>query len=192
MTTFFCPRRGPGSPFDPQSEGTDWWVERADPYDIAPTCSYCGSVSPEVLFAAIEAGHELGPTDKGYKLYLELPNDMPGAKRVNGSSSGGDQSRPPLWGTNNGGYWVRRQDMNVGERELAIACGMHRAEDDGRDGWINFGPAGPIKHGKFYFQHFSADDRARFLDLHNEQKIALGYPGYLYAKPYFAREVSGG
>lgn len=35
------------------------------------TCSFCGSMSPEKLFAAIEAGKEITPTDKSYKIYVD-------------------------------------------------------------------------------------------------------------------------
>jgi hypothetical protein len=35
------------------------------------TCSYCGSLSPEVFMARLDAGDvELGPTDKNYKVYV--------------------------------------------------------------------------------------------------------------------------
>lgn len=34
------------------------------------TCSYCGSMHPDDLFTEIENGHELGPTDKNYKVYV--------------------------------------------------------------------------------------------------------------------------
>lgn len=34
------------------------------------TCSFCGSISPDDLFAAIEAGEEITPTDKPYKIYV--------------------------------------------------------------------------------------------------------------------------
>jgi hypothetical protein len=37
------------------------------------TCSYCGSLSPEEFFKAVEAGAKLTPTDKNYKAYLEVP-----------------------------------------------------------------------------------------------------------------------
>lgn len=77
------------------------------------TCSYCGSIHPDELFEAIDAGVEIGPTDKTYKIYLE---------------------------------------------------GSYR---------------------KFYFQHFSQGEKQRFIDLLNEKKIILGYPGYFYVKPYF-------
>lgn len=34
------------------------------------TCSYCGSMKPEALFAAITEGKEITPTDKNYKIYV--------------------------------------------------------------------------------------------------------------------------
>ena len=34
------------------------------------TCSYCGCWHPDKFFEAIEAGAELGPTDKDYKVYV--------------------------------------------------------------------------------------------------------------------------
>ena len=60
-----CPRRvqefGDTSRFKvPQ---TDEWREDR-------TCSWCGSMSPELLFEFIEAGFEIGPTDKNYKIYI--------------------------------------------------------------------------------------------------------------------------
>lgn len=66
--TFFCPRSlenggGPNSPFKPPMNGEAHWREDG-------TCSYCGSLSPEQLFAAIDAGHEITPTDKSYKIYV--------------------------------------------------------------------------------------------------------------------------
>lgn len=41
----------------------DHWMEDK-------TCSYCGSMSPEALFKAVESGEKLGPTDKDYKVYV--------------------------------------------------------------------------------------------------------------------------
>lgn len=41
----------------------DYWRENN-------TCSYCGGMSPEALFANIEAGVEAVPTDKNYKIYV--------------------------------------------------------------------------------------------------------------------------
>lgn len=55
-----CPRRVEGPFLQPEFD-----VWRPD-----GTCSWCGSLSPDALFTAIEAGEELGPTDKSYKVYV--------------------------------------------------------------------------------------------------------------------------
>lgn len=34
------------------------------------TCSYCGSMHPDDVFKAFEAGETLIPTDKSYKIYV--------------------------------------------------------------------------------------------------------------------------
>jgi len=34
------------------------------------TCSYCGSLSPEAFFHAIDTGARIIPTDKNYKVYV--------------------------------------------------------------------------------------------------------------------------
>lgn len=67
--TFFCPRGpGEGSPFKHPFDGRAHW--RGD-----DTCSYCGSLNPDVFMAHLEAGDiELGPTDKSYKVYVESKN----------------------------------------------------------------------------------------------------------------------
>ena len=44
---------------------------------------------------------------------------------------------------------------------------------------------------KFYYQHLSAEDQQRFVDLYNARKIRFGYPGYLYTRPYFLRFTGG-
>ena len=37
------------------------------------TCSFCGSLVPEAFWDLVEAGAELGPTDKNYKVYVNPP-----------------------------------------------------------------------------------------------------------------------
>jgi hypothetical protein len=101
--TFSCPRRA-----ETGFAGEDSF--RAD-----GTCSYCGSMSPDKLFEAIEAGAEIGPTDKNYKVYVE--------------------------------------------------------SDEG--------------HGKAYFQHLGEDEKRRFIDLLNANKIRIGYPHHFYVRPFF-------
>jgi hypothetical protein len=63
-TSQTCPRRM--AEFGPwkSEEGIDSW--RND-----NTCSFCGSLKPEIVLEAIEAGKEVTPTDKSYKLYVD-------------------------------------------------------------------------------------------------------------------------
>lgn len=60
-----CPRRVEGASIFNYPE-TDTW--RPD-----GTCSYCGSISAERFFQAVEDGVEISPTDKSYKAYVKLP-----------------------------------------------------------------------------------------------------------------------
>ena len=59
---FWCPRQAESRLTTPGSKGAFWKTDG--------TCSYCGSLSPDQFFAAIEAGAEVGPTDKNYKAYV--------------------------------------------------------------------------------------------------------------------------
>lgn len=156
--------------------------ERNDPYHISPTCSYCGSISQEAFLAAVEAGLEVTPTDKNYKMYVEIPNDTPDALRVVGGSNSKEN---PNFGT----YCKLESDLTKEEFELAKSCGwmVEKRKDEGRDktNWICFGPAGAKRHGKFYFYHLDEEGKKRFIELYNNRTMNVGYPGHLYTKPYF-------
>ena len=41
--------------------------------------------------------------------------------------------------------------------------------------------------GKFYFQHFDDEQRKRFIELWNQHRIVIGYPGFFYAMPFFVQ-----
>jgi hypothetical protein len=45
---------------------------------------------------------------------------------------------------------------------------------------------------KFYFQHLSPEQRVRFVELLNEGKVKVGYPGYFYNLPFFCVPVPVG
>jgi hypothetical protein len=42
-----------------------------------------------------------------------------------------------------------------------------------------------MQQTKFYFQHFSEEQKMRFIELLNERKLTLGYPGRFYVLPFF-------
>ena len=58
-----CPRRleefGPWE----HEEGLDHWRDDH-------TCSFCGSLDSDLVMERIEAGEEITPTDKDYKIYI--------------------------------------------------------------------------------------------------------------------------
>ena len=71
-TPLVCPRREeiPPGPFK-ILEGEDSWRE-------GRTCSFCGSLDPDLVLARIKAGTvKLIPTDKSYKLYLQNEGGEP-------------------------------------------------------------------------------------------------------------------
>lgn len=74
----WCPRRDDNhmlhSPLLVGRE-EDAWMPDED--SRLTTCSYCGSLSEDELFHAIDTGVKLGPTDKTYKVYLDIPNPEP-------------------------------------------------------------------------------------------------------------------
>ena len=57
-----CPRQRYAT-LQSQRDHQSRWLEDG-------TCSYCGSLHPDELFRCIEAGAEITPTDKNYKIYV--------------------------------------------------------------------------------------------------------------------------
>jgi len=157
--TFECPRRAeiPRVTQLRVAPPPDHW--RAD-----GTCSWCHSISPAKFFEAIEAGCEIGPTDKNYKAYVRLPNPDVGKTIETGSESG------PAF------------DID-GIPTRADLTDQEKAE--GRYRRTFHGPAASHIRAKFYFQHLSKADRDRFIELHNAGKMTFAFPGHFYARPFF-------
>lgn len=64
-TTFKCPRRSEWFGGVPSN------YPQSDTYRSDDTCSYCGSLNPDVFMARLESGDvDLGSTDKNYKAYV--------------------------------------------------------------------------------------------------------------------------
>ena len=43
-------------------------------------------------------------------------------------------------------------------------------------------------YSKFYFQHLSVEQKKRFVELFNEKKLILRYPGHFYVLPFFMKK----
>jgi hypothetical protein len=125
--------------------------------DSDHTCSYCGSLDPEVLLKRIEAGDAMViPTDKTYKIYLR--ND------------GGEdflQTYRDCYANDGLGYSVAREPRCTGPKDCTH--------------WVTR----TTSQTKFYFQHLSSEQQLKFIELLNARRIKFSEPGYFYTKPYF-------
>lgn len=133
-----------------------------DAYRDDNTCSYCGSFNPEALMERIEAGTvELGPTDKNYKVYVKNNGGEPFKQTYR-------QCPPP-------------ERKVVDGKEIIERC----AGPDTCTHWVTR----ERDETKFYFQHFTEEQARKFIDLLNEKKLHIGYPGHFYIRPFFIKSV---
>lgn len=75
-TTHTCPRRmadmGPWQ----REPGLDTWETGHGLVGVQgeqPSCSFCGSLNPDVFMQWLRDGAQLGTTDKSYKAYIDCP-----------------------------------------------------------------------------------------------------------------------
>lgn len=178
-----CPRR----PYDPngvyQLPDEDTWRDDG-------TCSYCGSLNPDTLMARAESGEfELGPTDKGYKVYVKV---LSGPKlkqtwRDCPRDDMSDRSALKLL-IEKGRLVVGKKDADsIAELQAALARMPCVMGPDECTHWTTR----EVDHGKFYFMHLSEEQMRRFVDLYNAKTMKIGYPGHFYALPYFMKAAQG-
>lgn len=158
-----CPRRMQEvGPWD-REELLDTWEVR----DGYAHCSFCGSLHPATALELLEAGARAGPTDKSYKLYIDVVNPVAGQRVEVGRSSGPTRDRAT------GTFNVENPtitEVQTGRYDRAI-----------------MGEAPAFLQQKLYFQHFDAEQQQKFIDLVNSRRINFGLPGHLYTMPFFCR-----
>lgn len=159
-----CPQQGE-NPRAVEMFGTSKWLDDR-------TCSYCGSMHPDDLFAAIEAGSVITPTDKSYKIYVDLPHP--------------DAGKPCVLSSANferiGDGWVKVTPENINSLPLDDYQRTHFG--DGKH-WVQVTTRSDRHRAKFYFEHLTREEQQRFIDLLNAKKVALAVPGYFYVRPFF-------
>lgn len=155
-----CPRRAE-APFTREHlEGLDGFDTRhglSGQEAIGLSCTYCGSLHPDRFMELLEQGWILSPTDKTYKAYL--------------SEGRGEEDI------------ARRKEAWLAENQGVVAASQLEERWAAQEPMIREGG----RQAKFYYQHLSADQRARFIELHNARQIKIGYPGRLYVTPFFCR-----
>lgn len=157
---FQCPRRGEGGPTS--YTGVDHWDSREG------DCSYCGSMHPDSFMELLRSGAQITPTDKNYKAYVSVPTENPGEPCRIGSECGPSVTRDGRWS---------RDDLTDEEKAA------------GRYDRPIMGKVPEAREHKFYYQHLSEDQCREFIQLYNDKKMNIGYPGYFYSMPFFCTGV---
>lgn len=123
----------------------------------------------------VREGWIVGPTDKAYKAYLGRP--------VTADELAAKKAR-----------WIETDSLAQAIRDLGMRDGKtpEQIEDDLGHHWVEVEE--PLRssggqEAKFYYQHLSDAQRAEFIDLVNDGRMKIGYPGHFYRLPFFCRAV---
>ena len=52
------------------------------------------------------------------------------------------------------------------------------------------GPMFRSGRGKFYFYHLNEAEQRRFVEMMNEGRPTMGYPGHFYVLPFFCKQAA--
>lgn len=119
-------------------------------------CDYCGSIDGDHFMARLEAGDvTLDPTDKNYKVYVKGDPGTAKFRMAYRTDKRLDQLKPG--------------DVVPDPNDQSLWTWAVREDQE----------------GKFYFQHLTEAQMKRFVELLNEGKLRLGYPGRFYCRPFF-------
>lgn len=124
------------------------------------TCRYCGSLNPDTFMARLEAGD------------VELdPTDK----------------SYKIYVRNRGGAPFKQTFRDCYEQPWTGKVKEPKCTGpDDCTHWVTR----DTNDTKFYFQHLSADQQRRFIELHNEKRLHIGYPGHFYSRPFFCAHAS--
>lgn len=146
-------------------------------------CSYDGSMHPDEFMVWLEQpGTQLTPTDKNYKVYIDVDSDEdPAELRVVSVIGFEPAEKGPPWPFDpaNPGDWRR---VSPEDDPLLLENGWR---DHSHYTWIRTLKRGSHRESKFYFEHLSDEQKTRFVELLNEGKLSLRAPGYFYRLPFF-------
>lgn len=170
-----CPRRAEhGTMF--KLPDTDLWQVRRP--GLPRTCSFCGSVHPEDFLKLAAEGAKLTPTDKAYKVYIDVPEPSPNEQEIYSSSDSEDSP----------GIGYTHKDKLTPEQKAIYDRRFPDTEGHvWQPAWVKFEKRHAVEHMKHYFQHLAMSDehRQKFVELLNEKKLSIGVPGHFYVLPYF-------
>ena len=176
-----CPRRmtdwGPW----PREESLDEWNTQGGVIGqerIGLSCSFCGSLHPDRFMELVREGWVVGPTDKGYKAYLGKPRTEEDIARRKAQFMAGGY----------GGIAAAIRDLGIKDGKTP-----EQVTADLEEHWatreLPLIADGCGQEAKFYYQHLSGDQRREFIEMVNDGRMKIGYPGHFYRLPFFCRRA---
>lgn len=173
-----CPRRNTYASFPiGQAPGPDVWQDLEALFGAdsitGPTCSYCGSIQPDVLLDRLRGGWFIEPSDRPERAYLNQPYT---------------DTELAVVKVNNTGWRAARQlllDQGATDDQATAAA----------DAWWNDNEAGEHRGhtvAKIYFSHLDTRQQHEFVELYNNGTMLLTYPGHFYVRPEFCRNAGDG
>lgn len=165
-----CPRRMTDwGPWEREEELDNWKGKGGLVGQKGRRCSFCGSMHPDQFMQHLRDGAVLGPTDKNYKAYLHAPITDEMVAQAKKRWLGGTQADI-----------IRTALRNEGSDGAAIGQALEKH-------WVDYERKNIYTEdiGKFYYQHLSQEQRQEFIDMLNDKTMYIGYPGYIYVRPFF-------
>lgn len=168
-----CPRRmAEYGPWD-HAEGLDSWTTGhgvVGQDTVGLSCSFCGSLNPDRFMDLVREGWIVGPTGKNYKAYLDRP-----------ATDQEKQAKTERWLQSDIAQALKRAAEAEGKTPEQVSEELNHAY---RVQHPTADSAGQT--AKFYYQHLSAEQQNEFIELYNERRMKVGYPGRLHVPPFFA------
>lgn len=173
-----CPRRAENGmdrtdgPFKNAGTDLDTYSDRGGLVGQPRGCSYCGSLPPDEFMDAVRARRPITATDKGYKLYLEVPSEKGGEIRVHSRSSTGGTAWEDL---------TDEEKKAVKKQWRRPAGGIFGKGEKGyyKNGRWGISAWDAITEAKFYTAHLSIEQGNEFIQLWMTKNVHWGYPPYV-------------
>lgn len=175
---FTCPRRiadglaTADGPFVGSGPNLDEWSTRAGLIGQPSGCTYCGSLPSAMFMDQVRAGAKVGPTDKPYKLYIDVPSRGTSTLRVISSSN-----------SPSGGL-THYRDLSRAEKKAVKEYASSGYPKGFKDHYYGLTTWDATTEAKFYTHHLTEEQGWEFHTLWREHKINWGYPGAPYTRLY--------
>ena len=152
------------------------WTERIGMSNGIPGLhsDYDGSLHPDLFMELVKAGAALTPTDKNYKVYVEAEVEEGAGQMIIAGSSGSPY-----------GDWKHASEIDWSKVDTRGHAGSFAVKwgrkVETRGHYYQIRPRGTKRTDKFYFYHFTPEQREEFVRMYEAGELRLKTPGYFYS-----------